>query len=79
MKRKLIPIREKQGKAAKRFREGERSAIDLQALQKIQDQFDALIENMMDAKLLLAGLAIGGNEVWTDTTIQDSSEEDETE
>jgi hypothetical protein len=68
---KRILVREKQeskGSARinamkKRLREGGRTEIDLKALREVQDQFDALIQDMTSAKLLLAGLAIGANEV----------------
>jgi hypothetical protein len=64
MKRSLIPIRNKQNKLTRRFREGERTTTDLQALREVQDQFDSLIERMLEAKLMLAGLAIGGDEAY---------------
>jgi hypothetical protein len=65
---KRVLIREKQVNARikslkKRFREGGRTEVDLKALQEVQDQFDNLIKDMTSAKLLLAGLAIGANEV----------------
>jgi hypothetical protein len=34
----------------------------LQALQKVQEQFDNLIKQMTKAKILLAGLEIGGDD-----------------
>jgi hypothetical protein len=68
---KRILVREKQGSKGiervnslkKRFREGGRTEVDLKALREVQDQFDALIQDMTSAKLLLAGLAIGANEI----------------
>jgi hypothetical protein len=50
-------------KKQKRLREGGRTEVDLRALREVQDQFDALIKDMTSAKLMLASLAIGANEV----------------
>jgi CHASE3 domain sensor protein len=71
MKRILL-VREKQeskgsvriNSPRKPLREGERSTIDLQALQKVQEQFDNLIKQMTKAKILLAGLEIGGDDAY---------------
>jgi hypothetical protein len=68
---KRILIREKQGNKAnkkinslkKYLREGGRTEIDLQTLREVQNQFDALIQEMASAKLLLASLAIGYDDV----------------
>jgi hypothetical protein len=78
MKRMLA--REKQGDARikslkNRFREGKRSEVDLEALKEVQKQFDCLIEQMMSAKVLLAGLAIGANEVSVDSDVDITSQE----
>jgi hypothetical protein len=64
-KRRIIRIRERQNNSIKRFREEERSTMDIQALQDVQNQLDTLIEEMMNAKLTLAGLAVGGNNIDT--------------
>jgi hypothetical protein len=47
----------------KLFREGERSEMDLQALHDVQTQIDSLIEELMTAKITLAGLSIGADDV----------------
>jgi hypothetical protein len=69
MKRKLV--RENQitriGSQKRRLQEGERSFVDLKELNEVQNQFDSLIEQMMSAKLLLAGLAIGYDDVSVDS------------
>jgi hypothetical protein len=59
----------------KRLREEERTDIDLKALQEVQKQFDGLIERMMSAKVLLAGLAIGANDVSVDSDVDITSQE----
>jgi hypothetical protein len=65
---KRVLVRKKEGitkveALKKRLREGGRTEVDLKALREVQDQFDCLIKDMTSAKLLLAGLAIGANEV----------------
>jgi hypothetical protein len=45
-------------------------------LSEVQGQFDTLIAQILDAKILLAGLAIGGDNVQTSTNIYDSNEEE---
>jgi hypothetical protein len=47
----------------RRLRESGRTEVDLKALREVQEQFDRLIKDMTSAKVLLAGLAIGVNEV----------------
>jgi hypothetical protein len=47
----------------KRLRESGRTEVDLKALREVQEQFDRLIKDLTSAKGLLAGLAIGANEV----------------
>jgi hypothetical protein len=76
MKRILIRKEKEQGDAGlealkkriqeakiKRLRESGRTEVDLKALREVQEQFDRLIKDMTSAKVLLAGLAIGANEV----------------
>jgi hypothetical protein len=58
----------------KPLREGERSTIDLQALLKVQEQFDDLIKKMMQAKVLLAGLEIGGDDAYYSEHEKETSE-----
>jgi hypothetical protein len=77
---KRVVVREKQGNARikslkNRFREGKRSEVDLEALKEVQKQFDCLMEQMMSAKVLLAGLAIGANEVSVDSDVDITSQE----
>jgi predicted DNA-binding antitoxin AbrB/MazE fold protein len=55
LNKKLSPLK-------KLLREGERSIIDIQALQKVQEQFDSPIKQMTQAKMLLAGFEIGGDD-----------------
>jgi hypothetical protein len=76
MKRVLVPIRESQNKPERRIRESKISASDREALSEVQGQFDTLIAQMLDAKILLAGLAIGGDNVRTNTNIYGSNEEE---
>jgi hypothetical protein len=79
IKRELIRIREKKNNPVKRFREEERSTMDIQALNDVQNQLDSLIEEMMNAKLTLAGLAIGADEVEACSNANHSHEEHEIE
>jgi hypothetical protein len=65
MKRVLVPIRENRNKSARRIRESKISTADREALSEVQGQFDTLIAQILDAKILLAGLAIGGDNVHT--------------
>jgi hypothetical protein len=46
------------------LREEERSMIDLQALEKVQEQFDSLIKEMLTAKISLAGIGVGSDDVY---------------
>jgi hypothetical protein len=48
------------------LREMKISEFDLEALREVQGQFDSLIEQMTDAKLLLAGFAVGFDEMSVD-------------
>jgi DNA invertase Pin-like site-specific DNA recombinase len=74
MKRKLIREKQKSriNSLKKRFREGGRTEVDLEALREVQSQFDALIKDMASAKLLLASLTIGYDEAFyhEDETIE---------
>jgi hypothetical protein len=45
-------------------------------LREAQTRFDALVAQMLDAKILLAGLATGGDNVRTSTNIYGSDEEE---
>jgi hypothetical protein len=63
----------------KPLREEERSTIDIQALQKVQEQFDGLIKEMMTAKVLLAGLEIGGDDAYYEEYEKEASETGEME
>jgi hypothetical protein len=71
MKRVLVPVRENRNKSV-RIRESKISASDREALSEVQGQFDTLIAQIPDAKILLAGLAIGGDNVQTNTNIYNS-------
>jgi hypothetical protein len=77
---KRVLARDKQGNARikslkQRLQEEKRSEVDLEALKEVQKQFDCLIEQMMSAKVLLAGLAIGANEVSVDSDVDITSQE----
>jgi CelD/BcsL family acetyltransferase involved in cellulose biosynthesis len=76
MKRKLV--RENQitriRSQKRRLQEGKRSFVDLKELREVQNQFDCLIEQMMSAKLLLASLAIGYDDVSVDSDVQTGQE-----
>jgi hypothetical protein len=76
MKRVLVPVRENQNKSARRIHERKMSIVDRRALREVQTQFDALITQMLDAKILLAGLSIGGDNVRTNTNIYGSNEDE---
>jgi hypothetical protein len=76
MKRMLVPVRENRNKPARRIRESKISTADREALSEVQGQFDTLIAQILDAKILLAGLAIGGDNVQTNTNIYGSDEEE---
>jgi hypothetical protein len=77
MKRVLVPIRGNRDKPERRhIRESKISTADQEALSEVQGQLDTLIAQMLDAKILLAGLAIGGNDVQTNTNIYGSDEEE---
>jgi hypothetical protein len=62
--RLAVDLNTKITSSRKPLREGERSTIDIQALQKVQEQFDGLIKQMLTAKVLLAGLEIGGDDAY---------------
>jgi hypothetical protein len=76
-KRRISRIRERRNNPVKRFREEERSTMDIQALKDVQSQLDSLIEEMMNAKLTLAGLALGADEVEAYSNASHSHEEHE--
>jgi hypothetical protein len=78
-KRRIIRIRERKSNPVKRFREEERSTMDIQALQDVQNQLDGFIEEMIHAKLILAGLAVGGNNIDTYSVIEEKEENDNDE
>jgi CHASE3 domain sensor protein len=59
--------------------EGERSTIDIQALQKAQEQFDGFIKEMLTAKVLLAGLEIGGDDAYYEEYAKAANETGEIE
>jgi hypothetical protein len=63
----------------KSLREGERSATNLQALQEVQEQFDSLIKQMAQAKILLAGIEIGGDDAYYEEYEKEISETSEIE
>jgi hypothetical protein len=42
--------------------------MDLQALHDVQTQIDSLIEELMTVKLTLAGLSIGGDDVYANSS-----------
>jgi hypothetical protein len=65
MKRTLRKIREERRRP---LREMKLSETDIEALRDVQSQFDSLIEQMIQAKLLLAGIAVGADEVWTESS-----------
>jgi hypothetical protein len=69
-------IRESQNEPERRIRESKISMVDRRALREVQNQFDALITQMLDAKILLAGLAIGGDNVRTNTNIYSADEKE---
>jgi predicted DNA-binding antitoxin AbrB/MazE fold protein len=48
----------------KLFREGERSTIEIRSLQRVQEQFDNLIKQMIQAKMLLTGFEMGGDDAY---------------
>ena len=57
------------------LREEGASAVDLQALNDVQTQLDVLVEQLVQAKIMLAGFAIGAKEVFVDDYHSHSSEE----
>jgi predicted RNase H-like nuclease (RuvC/YqgF family) len=59
----------------KSLREEERPAIDIQALQKVQEQFDSLIKEMLTAKVLLAGIEVGSDDVYYEKYGGETTEE----
>jgi hypothetical protein len=76
MKRILVSVRENQNEPERRIRESKTSTADRRALREAQTRFDALVAQMPDAKILLAGLATGGDNVQTSTNIYSSDEEE---
>ena len=60
----------------RRFREEGVSTVDLQALKDVQSQLDVLVEQLIQAKIMLAGFAIGADKVWSHYNISNSSEEE---
>jgi SMC interacting uncharacterized protein involved in chromosome segregation len=62
--RMAVDLNKRSSFLKKSLREGERSTIDLEALQKVQEQFDGFIRQMIEAKVLLAGLEIGGDDAY---------------
>lgn len=72
LNKKLSPLR-------KSLREGDRSEVDLKALKEVQNQIDNLIGLMTNTKLLLAELAIGGDEAWAENSSWSEHEEGEFE
>jgi hypothetical protein len=81
MKRKLVRenLNTRISSLRKSLREGNRSAVDLRALKDVQSQIDNLIRLMTNTKLLLAELAIGGDEVWAENSTSSEWEEGEFE
>jgi hypothetical protein len=69
-------ICENQNNTERRIRENKISIVGRRALREVQAQFDALITQILDAKILLAGLAIGGDDVRDNTNIYGSDEEE---
>jgi phosphomevalonate kinase len=57
-------LNKKINSSRRHLREEERSIIDIQALQKVQEQFDSLIKEMLTTKVLLAGFEIGGDDAY---------------
>ena len=52
------------------------STVDPQALKDVQSQLDVLVEQLIQAKIMLAGFAIGADKVWSHYNISNSSEEE---
>jgi predicted DNA-binding antitoxin AbrB/MazE fold protein len=77
--RLIVDLNKKINPLKKYLREGERSVIDLQALQKVQEQFDNFIKQMIEAKVLLAGLEIGGDDAYYEDYERETSETGEIE
>jgi hypothetical protein len=46
----------------------------LQALQKVQEQFDGLIKEMLTAKILLAGIETGSDDAYYEEYGKEASE-----
>jgi hypothetical protein len=65
LNKKLSPLR-------KSLREGKRSTIELQSLQRVQEQFDNLIKQMIQAKMLLTGFELGGDDAYYEESGQTS-------
>jgi hypothetical protein len=59
--KRFISIHGSQNKLINRFRESGKTAADLDALREVQGQFDSLIRQMLEAELMPAGLAAGGD------------------
>jgi hypothetical protein len=79
MKRVLRKIRETRSGGKKPLREMKLSGSDVEALRDVQSQFDSLIEQMMDAKLLVAGISVGSDEVWIEKPSSSRQEGEEAE
>jgi hypothetical protein len=72
--RMAVDLNRRMGFLKKSLREGERSLIGLEALQKVQEQFDGFIRQMIEAKVLLAGLEIGGDDAYYEDYEKEASE-----
>jgi hypothetical protein len=72
-------LNKKIGPPGKSLREGNRSEPDLKSLKDVQSQIDNLIGLMINTKLLLAELSIGGDEVWAENSTSSEWEEGELE
>jgi hypothetical protein len=76
MKRVLVPVRGNRDKPERRIRESKIPAPGREALSEVQGQFDTIVAQIIDAKILLAGLATGGDDVRTNTGIYGSDGEE---
>jgi hypothetical protein len=54
------------------LREEERSERDIESLKDIQTQINSLIEQLMDAKVVLAGFSIGAKDVFIDRSVEET-------
>jgi phosphomevalonate kinase len=62
----------------KPLREGERSETDLEALYVVQTQLDSLIEELIATKVTIAGLSIGGDDVYVNNSAQITRQRNDT-